>query len=60
MIFNKVPENCTEEPLYDMILGGYIKPEDFSDDPHTIKTIKEAYQVIQMLYEYLNDNDCVM
>jgi len=51
--FKKLEERpVTGEFWYDISAGGYLKPEEFSDDPETIKAIKEAVKLLQKL-EYM-------
>ena len=59
LVLNKVPEHFTSDPYYDMIDGGYYPAESFSDDPETIKKIKNAYDVIEDLAGYLSENELV-
>jgi hypothetical protein len=40
---------ATQEFWYDISLGGYLKPEQFSSDPATIKAIKDAVALLQKL-----------
>lgn len=39
----------TSEFWYDISAGGYLKPEQFSSDPATIKAIKDAVALLEKL-----------
>ena len=39
----------TSEFWYDIAYGGYLKPEQFSDDPATILAIKDAIALLKKL-----------
>lgn len=47
--FKKKIKVETSEFWYDISSGGYIKAEDFSDDPETIKAINDAVKLLQTL-----------
>lgn len=59
LILNKLPENSTSEPYYDLFDGGYLSPKDFTDDSESIKVIEDALHVIRRLVSYLEENDLV-
>jgi len=47
--FEIVAPPVTDDFWYDISAGGYLKAEEFSDDPATIKAIKDAVKLLEQL-----------
>ena len=49
----------TDNFLYDLIDGGYIKPSELLEDQNDIKKVEDAIKTVQEFKQNANDQDIV-
>lgn len=60
MKFKSIEEpQPTDDFWYDVFKGGYIKPEDFLEDPEDIQKVREAIRVLEEFERGLYDNELI-
>jgi hypothetical protein len=59
MEFKKGAEITTSEFWYDLIDGGYTKPEDLLKNKEDIKKVKEAIKVLKDFYDSADEQGII-
>jgi hypothetical protein len=51
------PQGSSDGFYYDIVYGGYIKPEELLDDEKQIVIFSEALEIVHSFEEALQDNE---